>query len=78
MVAYWEIAAHSAYDMFSKYSYLNVNLVLSHLGIWSVNFFLITAFSDHCLLVHFDLRSKEISITNLVDIEETLCLQEIL
>ena len=27
MVAYWEIAAHSAYDMFSKYRYLIVNLV---------------------------------------------------
>ena len=29
MVAYWEIAAHSAYGMFSKYKYLlvMVNLV---------------------------------------------------
>ena len=26
MVAYWELAAHSAYDMFSKYKYLIVNL----------------------------------------------------
>ena len=26
MAAYWEIAAHSAYDMFSKYKYLIVNL----------------------------------------------------
>ena len=26
VVAYWEIAAHSAYDMFSKYKYLIVNL----------------------------------------------------
>ena len=28
MAAYWEIAAHSAYDVFSKYKYLIVNLVL--------------------------------------------------
>ena len=28
MVAYWEIAAHSAYDMFSQYKYRSVNLVL--------------------------------------------------
>ena len=27
MAAYWEIAAHSAYDMFSKYKYLIANLV---------------------------------------------------
>ena len=27
MTAYWEIAAHSAYGMFSKYKYLIVNLV---------------------------------------------------
>ena len=26
MVAYWEIAAHSAYNMFSVYKYLIVNL----------------------------------------------------
>ena len=25
MTAYWEIAAHSAYDMFSKYKYLIAN-----------------------------------------------------
>ena len=27
VTAYWEIAAHSANDMFSKYKYLLVNLV---------------------------------------------------
>ena len=27
MAAYWEIAAHSAYDMFSTYKYIIVNLV---------------------------------------------------
>ena len=26
MAAYWEIAAYSTYDMFSKYKYLIVNL----------------------------------------------------
>ena len=26
VAAYWEIAAHSAYDMFYKYKYLIVNL----------------------------------------------------
>ena len=38
MGAYLEIAAHSAYDMFSEYKYLIVNLVFSHLGFWSGNF----------------------------------------
>ena len=51
VAAYWEIAAHSAYDMFSKYKYQVVNLVFSHLGFWSGNFFLIAPFPDHCLLV---------------------------
>ena len=32
MAAYWEIAAHSAYEMCSKYKYLIVNLVFPHLG----------------------------------------------
>ena len=27
VTAYWEIAAHSAYDMFSKYKCLIVNLI---------------------------------------------------
>ena len=27
MAAYWEIAAHSAFDVFSKYKYLIANLV---------------------------------------------------
>ena len=27
MAAYWEIVAHSAYDMYSKYKYLIVNIV---------------------------------------------------
>ena len=46
MAAYWEVAAHSAYDMLSKYKYLIVNLVF-----WSGNFF-----PDHCLLVPLDIQ----------------------
>ena len=46
-----KIAAHSAYDMFSWYKYLIVNLVFSHLGIWSGNLFLIAPFPDVCLFV---------------------------
>ena len=48
-----KIAAHSAYDMFSWYKYLIVNLVFSHLGFWSGNLFLIATFPDRCLLVPF-------------------------
>ena len=36
--------------MFSEYKYLIVNLVFSHLGFWSGDFFLIAPFPDHCLL----------------------------
>ena len=39
MATYWEIAAHSAYGMFSKNKFLIVYLVFSHLGFWSGNFF---------------------------------------
>ena len=46
-----KIAAHSAYDMFSWYKYLIVNLVFSHLRFWSGNLFLIASFPDLCLLV---------------------------
>ena len=45
------IAAHSAYDMFSKYKYQMVKLSFYYLGFWSENFFLIAPFPDHCLLV---------------------------
>ena len=48
-----EIAAHSAYDMFSKFKYLIANLDFSRLGIWSGNFFLMAPFPDYCLLVPF-------------------------
>ena len=53
MAAYWQIAAHSAYDMFSKYKYLIVNLVFSPPRFWSGNFFLTVPFPDHYLLVPF-------------------------
>ena len=55
MAAYWEIAAHSAYayDMFSKYKYLIVNLVFTN-SVFGVGIlFLIAPFPDHCLLVPF-------------------------
>ena len=48
-----KIAAHSAYEMFSWYKYLIVSLVISHLGFWSGNLFLIAPFPDLCLLVPF-------------------------
>ena len=41
MAAFLEIAAHSAYNMFSLYRGLIVNLVFSHVGFWNGNFFLI-------------------------------------
>ena len=55
LVTEWppKIAAHSAYDMFSLYMYLIVNLVFSHLGFWSGNLFLIAPFPDRCLPVPF-------------------------
>ena len=47
---YWEIAAHLAYDMFSWYKYLSVNLVFPTPRFLSGIFFLIAPFPDHCLL----------------------------
>ena len=35
MAAYWEIAAHSAYDVFSKYKSLIVNLVFHTSVLWN-------------------------------------------
>ena len=46
-----KMAAHWAYNMFSLYKYLIVNLVFPHLGFWSGNFFLILPFPDRCLLL---------------------------
>ena len=53
MATYWEIAAHSVYDMFSLYKYLIVNLVFSRLGFLSGNLFQIAPSVDHCLLLPF-------------------------
>ena len=57
MAAYWEITAHSAYDMFSTYKYLIVYLVFTTSVLWSGNFFLIAPFPDHCLLVPYTLAT---------------------
>ena len=38
MATYWEIAAHSAYDMLSWYKYLIVNLVF-HTSVFGVGIF---------------------------------------
>ena len=48
-----KMAANSACNMFSYCGCLIVNLVFSHLGFWSGNFFLIAPFSDHCLRLLF-------------------------
>ena len=53
MAACWKIAPHSAYNVFSEYTYLIVNLVFSHFGFWSGNFFLIAPFPGRCLPVPF-------------------------
>ena len=53
MAADWEIAAHSAYDMFSKYKNLIVNLIFPTPVFRSGIFFLIASFPDHCPLVPF-------------------------
>ena len=53
MPTYWEIAAHSAYDMLTWYKFMIVNVVFSHLGVWRGNLYLIAPFPDRCLLVPF-------------------------
>ena len=50
VAAQWKIAAHSAYDMFSMYKYLIVNLVFPPRFL-ECEFFLIAPFPDCCLLV---------------------------
>ena len=66
MATYWEIAAHSAYDMFHGIKYLIVSLVFSHLGFWSGNLFLIAPFPDLCLLVPFQASSFMLLLYSLV------------
>ena len=68
MVVFWEIAAHSAYDMFSKYKYLIVNLVFPtsvflEWGFLSdcacqlvpLHYKLLVYFVRHCIMVTIDL-----------------------
>ena len=44
---------NSAYNMFSKYKYLIVNLIFSRLGFFEWEFLFIAPFPDHCLLVPY-------------------------
>ena len=53
MATYWENSCSFGLRCVSWYKYLIVNLVISHLGFWSVNLFLIAPFPDLCLLVPF-------------------------
>ena len=61
-VAEWpplvKIAAHLAYDIFSWYKYLIVNLVFSHLGFWSGNLFLIAPFPSIVAYIYLYLIIK--------------------
>ena len=51
MATYWENSCSFGLRYVSWYKYLIVSLVLSHLGFWSGNLFLIAPFPDLCLLV---------------------------
>ena len=53
MATYWENRCSFSLRYVSRYKYLIVNLVFSHLGFWSGNLFLIAPFPDLCLLVPF-------------------------
>ena len=53
MATYWENSCSFGLRYVSWYKYLIVSLVLSHLGFWSGNLFLIAPFPDLCLLVPF-------------------------
>ena len=49
--------------------FLSTSTLLTHLGFWSGNFFLIAPFPDHCLLVPFHKKrscSKSTATTQLV------------
>ena len=61
MTAYWEIVALSAYDMFSKYKYLNVNLVL-FTPRFGVRIYFLVPFTDHCLIFFFSSSSDDVSL----------------
>ena len=53
MATNWENTAHSAYDMFSWFKSLKVNLVFSYLGFGTGIIFLVAPCPDRCLLVPF-------------------------
>ena len=58
MAAYWENSCSFGLRCVSWYKCLIVNLVFSHLGFCSGDFFLIAPFPDLCLLVPFDMYSE--------------------
>ena len=80
MATYWEIAAHSAYDMFSLYKYLIVHLVFSHLGFWIGNLFLIAPFPDLCLFVLFSMLSDPfwLKIYPIARVDASVCTVNVL
>ena len=53
MATYWENSCSFGLRYVSRYKYLIVSLVFSHLEFWSGNLFLIAPFPDLCLLVPF-------------------------
>ena len=53
MATYWENSCSFGLRYVPWYKYLIVSLVLSHLGFWSGNLFLIAPFPDLCPLVPF-------------------------
>ena len=71
--------------MFLWYKYLIVSLVISHLGFWIGNLFLITPFPDICLLVPFHLNPhafmvllQNISILSYILNLKPLCVEVLL
>ena len=60
MATYWEIIAHSAYEMFSWYKWRVVSLFFSPRFFLSGNLFLIVPFPDRCLLVPFAIVTRNI------------------
>ena len=51
VAAYWEIVAHSAYDMFSLYMYKYVMIIVNLVLEWE---FLIAPYTDHFLILSFN------------------------
>ena len=59
MAAYWENSCSFGLRYVSWYKCLIVGLVISHLGFWSGNLFLIAPFPDLCLFVPFYVEHPE-------------------